>query len=128
LLSDTRDGEIGDYGYDGEPALLFPNGLDEKTKNAMMNSVVTLLSSEPSELGVFHDYMACEYDDSIELIGCDGYKIYREFLGYLFPPHADDLYHDEFCDGWWPFELPRAKRKQNKKLQRRARSTVFDLR
>jgi hypothetical protein len=123
LLSDTRDGEIGDFGYDGEPALMFQKTLDEKTKSALMDSLVNLLSSEPKELGVFHDYMACEYDGTIESIGCDGQSIYREYLGYLFPPHSDDLCNDD--DGWWPFELPRAKRRQNKKLQRSARSTVW---
>jgi hypothetical protein len=122
LLSDTRDGVIGDYGYDGEPFLMFPNGLDEKTRIDIVASVVELLNSQPGTLGVFHDYLACDYDGSVEIVACDGRRVHREFLGYLSPPHPDDSCHDELLDGWWPFELPRLKSGQSKAASRNRRS------
>ncbi len=126
LVSDTRDGSIGDYGYDGEPALMFEKGLNSSIRVEITQSIVSLLMSDPDSLGVFFDYMACEYDGSIDTIECDGSNFRREYLGYLFPPHPDDLYHDGL-DGWWPFKLPRAKRRQNNPMDTKRRIDRLDF-
>lgn len=110
LLCDTRDGAIGEYGYVGEPGLMFPDGMVAKVRDRIIAAFAKLLLAKPGDLGVFHDYLACEYDGSVESVSCDGYCILREYLGYLYPPNHNASY-DDVLEGWWPFTLPRAKRR-----------------